>query len=51
MPSATATRRSTTMVWAIRRASPEAADSAIWRTPLLLMPMPATLWVRSMIDR
>ena len=30
--------------------SPEPTASAIWRTPLLLMPIPAMLWARSAID-
>ena len=46
-PSRKEIRRSTVAVRAIRSASPEPAASAIWRTPLLLRPMPTTLWVRS----
>ena len=46
-PSSNAVRRSTVAVRAIRCASSVAAASAIWRTPLLLRPMPATLRARS----
>ena len=43
-------RRSTTTVRATRSMSPEPTASAIWRTPLLLIPILATHWAKFEID-
>ena len=50
MPSNRATRRRVVTVRAMRFVSPLLVASAIWRTPLLLIPIPAIVRAKSAIE-